>query len=79
MQGNGGEHPCYHVTDLPEYIQLAYATSLELPLKELQAQLKPASKPRQKVARPYLRKLKTALTGYTLIAPDQASGRWKKI
>jgi len=52
MQGNGGKHPRYHIADLPEYVQLAYAASLKTSLKELQDQLKPTPKPSQKVVIP---------------------------
>jgi hypothetical protein len=49
MQGNGGKHPHYHIADLPEDIQTAYAASLELPLKFLQRQFEPALKTDKKV------------------------------
>jgi hypothetical protein len=52
FEGNGGKHPRYHIADLPEDIQLAYAASLKTSLKELQDQLKPAPKPIQKVVIP---------------------------
>jgi hypothetical protein len=32
VDGNGGKQPRYHIKDLPEYIQIAYAASLNIDL-----------------------------------------------
>jgi hypothetical protein len=42
--GNGGSHPHYHLADLPEDVQLAYAKSLQTTLEALREELKPQSK-----------------------------------
>ncbi|MDR2418012.1 MAG: hypothetical protein LBD79_03050 [Treponema sp.] len=42
--GNGGEHPYYHIADLPEDIQLAYAESLQMTFEALRNELKPLPK-----------------------------------
>jgi hypothetical protein len=44
FRGNGGEHPRYHIKDLPEDIQAAYAASLNTTIEALQGELKPALK-----------------------------------
>jgi transposase InsO family protein len=49
FDGNGGKQKRYHLADLPEDVQLAYAASLELPLRELQRQFEPALKTDKKV------------------------------
>jgi transposase InsO family protein len=41
---NGGPEYRYHIKDLPEDIQIAYAASLNLTLEALQSELKPSSK-----------------------------------
>jgi putative transposase len=44
FEGNGGPHPRYHIADLPEDVQRAYAASLKTSLEALQTELKPPSK-----------------------------------
>jgi hypothetical protein len=44
FQERGGKHPRYHIADLPEAIQSAYAKSLGMGLEALQNELKPALK-----------------------------------
>jgi putative transposase len=44
MRGNGGKHPYYHIADLPEDVQLAYAASLGTSFEALQNELKPFPK-----------------------------------
>jgi hypothetical protein len=46
---NGGTEYRYHVKDLPEDIQAAYAASLQMPLEALQNELKPPPKAPVKV------------------------------
>ena len=41
LPGNGGKHPHYHISDLPEDVQLAYAVSLGTSFEALQNELKP--------------------------------------
>jgi transposase InsO family protein len=45
----GGKEHRYHITNLPEDIQTAYAASIKTTLTYLQSQLKPASKPDKKI------------------------------
>jgi transposase InsO family protein len=45
----GGKERRYHLLNLPEDIQTAYAASIKLSLTDLQNQLKPASKPDKKI------------------------------
>jgi putative transposase len=44
VDGNGGKQKRYHIKDLPEGIQIAYAASLNLSLDTLQSTLKPPLK-----------------------------------
>ncbi|MDR1949158.1 MAG: helix-turn-helix domain-containing protein, partial [Spirochaetaceae bacterium] len=45
----GGKERRYHLANLPEDIQTAYAASIQTSLADLQNQLKPASKPDKKI------------------------------
>ena len=45
----GGKEHRYHLTNLPENIQAAYAASIKLSLSDLQSQLNPDSKPDKKI------------------------------
>ena len=45
----GGKEHRYHLVNLPENIQAAYAASIKLSLADLQSQLKPDSKPDKKI------------------------------
>ena len=45
----GGKERRYHLANLPEDVQTAYAASIKTSLEELQNQLKPDSKPNKKV------------------------------
>jgi DNA-binding transcriptional MerR regulator len=49
VDGNGGPQRRFHIKDLPEDIQAAYAASLQMPLEALQNQLKPPPKAPVKV------------------------------
>jgi transposase InsO family protein len=49
VDGNGGKQKRFHIKDLPEDIQVAYAASIQTTLEELQSQLKPQVKPEKKV------------------------------
>jgi hypothetical protein len=44
VDGNGGKQKRFHIKDLPENIQAAYVSSLEIPLEALQSELKPPLK-----------------------------------
>jgi hypothetical protein len=48
--GNGGKRYVYDIHTLPEYIQIAYAASLNMPLEALKAELKPLPKAEVKVS-----------------------------
>ncbi|MDR2418901.1 MAG: hypothetical protein LBD79_07580, partial [Treponema sp.] len=50
VDGNGGPQRRFHIKDLPEDIQVAYAASLQMPLEALQNQLKPPPKAPVKVS-----------------------------
>jgi hypothetical protein len=41
FDGNGGKQKCFHIKDLPEDVQIAYAASLKTTLEALQNELKP--------------------------------------
>ncbi|MDR0583194.1 MAG: hypothetical protein LBG57_02435, partial [Treponema sp.] len=45
----GGKERRYHLANLPEDVQAAYAVSIKTSLEELRARLKPASKPGKKI------------------------------
>jgi len=45
----GGKEHRYHLANLPENIQAAYASSIKLSLADLQSQLKTDSKPDKKI------------------------------
>jgi hypothetical protein len=45
----GGKERRYHLANLPEEIQAAYAASIQMSLEDLQNRLKPASKPDKKI------------------------------
>jgi transposase InsO family protein len=45
----GGKERRYHLANLPEYVQTAYAASIKLSLSDLQNQLKSDSKPDKKI------------------------------
>jgi len=45
----GGYERRYHIADLPEDVQTAYAASIKTSLADLQTQLKPGSKPDKKI------------------------------
>jgi putative transposase len=48
----GGQERRYHLADLPEDIQAAYAAGIQASLEELRSRLKPAVKPEKKVVIP---------------------------
>ncbi|MDR2392921.1 MAG: hypothetical protein LBD93_02015 [Treponema sp.] len=50
VDGNGGPQKRFHIKDLPEDIQVAYAASLNLSFEALQNELKPVPKAEVKVA-----------------------------